>query len=69
MKDEFPCPGEEIICMPLTWVCDGIADCNGAEDEDADTCGNYFDSQLHACKCYQILICLIRCCSLTLVSN
>ena len=43
-KDEFPCPGEEINCIPLTWACDGFADCNGAEDEDVDTCGNYFDS-------------------------
>ena len=25
----------------MTWACDGIADCDGAEDEYADTCGNY----------------------------
>ena len=40
-KDEFPCHGEEIHCIPMTWACDGIADCDGGEDEYADTCGNY----------------------------
>ena len=40
-KDEFPCQGEEIRCIPMTWACDGMADCDGGEDEYADTCGNY----------------------------
>ena len=40
MKDEFPCPGEEIKCIPLILACDGFADCNGDEDEHVDACGN-----------------------------
>ena len=45
---EFLCPGEDNLCIPTSWVCDGVADCNGAEDEHAYTCGNYFDNLEHA---------------------
>ena len=45
-KDEFPCQGEEIRCIPMTWACDGVADCKEAEDENADTCGNYCEHKM-----------------------
>ena len=48
-SDQFPCPGEEILCIPLTWACDGVADCNGAEDELNDTCGNEFETKNVEC--------------------
>ena len=40
--DQFLCPGEVTLCIPKSWACDGVADCNGAEDEHNDTCGNHF---------------------------
>ena len=45
--NEFLCQGEDNLCIPTSWVCDGVADCNGAEDEHAYTCGNYFDNLEH----------------------
>ena len=40
--DQFLCSGEDSLCIPKSWACDGVADCNGAEDEHNDTCGNQF---------------------------
>ena len=42
-KNEFLCQGEDNLCIPTSWVCDGVIDCYGAEDEHIDNCGNYFD--------------------------
>ena len=42
-KNEFLCQGEDNLCIPTSWVCDGVTDCYGAEDEHIDNCGNYFD--------------------------
>ena len=39
-QNEFPCPGEDIDCIPVKWACDGVADCSGGEDEESQTCGN-----------------------------
>ena len=39
-ETQFLCQGED-ICIPNAWACDGVADCDGAEDEQAQTCGNY----------------------------
>ena len=30
----------------MTWACDGVADCKEAEDENADTCGNYCEHKM-----------------------
>ena len=40
--DQFQCPGEVSLCIPKSWACDGVADCNGAGDEHYDICGNQF---------------------------
>ena len=50
-KNEFLCQGQDNLCIPTPWVCDGVADCFGAEDEDDNTCGNYYYNQ---CTIYQM---------------
>ena len=49
-RNEFFCQGEDNQCIPTSWACDGIADCNGAEDENDNTCGNNLDSFLPLCN-------------------
>lgn len=36
--DQFMCPGGQ--CIPLNWVCNGIADCPDRADE--SNCSKYF---------------------------
>ena len=56
--DQFLCPGEVTRCIPKSWACDGVADCNGAEDEHNDTCGNHFQICLRIRHKFNILLSL-----------
>ncbi|XP_074662760.1 prolow-density lipoprotein receptor-related protein 1-like isoform X2 [Tubulanus polymorphus] len=47
-KDEFECG--DGFCIPITWKCDGTADCHGEEDENLTVCTS-FKCPEHSFQC------------------
>jgi len=53
---EFECTSDTGVCIPLSAVCDGVADCNGNEDEKNCSVNSKFRGHDLSHKCSFMLL-------------
>ena len=47
-ETHFVCPGDDILCLPVFVLCNGVYDCSGHEDE--SDCGSHFCPGFYRCR-------------------